>query len=98
MKDFQAFYGSPAWKKCRAAYKKKARGLCEMCLQQGLFTAGEVVHHKQPLTAETVNNPDIALDFSNLMLLCRKHHAEVHEVNKRRYVIDEYGHVTIIGE
>ena len=51
MKDFQSFYGTQAWKNCREAYKKKAYGLCEMCLKEGRFTAGEKDHHRTPLTA-----------------------------------------------
>ena len=97
MKDFQSFYGTQAWKNCREAYKKKACGLCEMCLKEGRFTAGEIVHHRTPLTAETVNNPEIALSFDNLELLCRDHHAQVHNGTPRRYDIDELGRVTARG-
>ena len=93
MKEFQSFYGTPAWKACRAAYKKKVRGLCELCLKDGIYRAGEIVHHKTPLTAETVNDPDIALNFDNLMLVCRDHHAQLHDSRERRYKIDELGHV-----
>lgn len=96
MKDFQSFYGTQVWKACRAAYRKQARGLCELCLKEGRFTAGEIVHHKTPLTAETVNNPDIALNFDNLMLVCRDHHAQLHDAKERRFKIDELGHVIIL--
>ena len=96
MKDFQSFYGTQAWKACRDAYRKQARGLCELCLKEGRFTAGEIVHHKTPLTAETVNNPDIALNFDNLMLVCRDHHAQLHDAKERRFKIDELGHVIIL--
>ena len=95
MNEFQSFYGTQAWKKCRESYTKKVGGLCELCLKSGVFTPGEIVHHKQPLTAETVNNPEIALSFDNLMLVCREHHAQLHDARKPRYKIDELGRVII---
>lgn len=95
MKDWQAFYGSPAWKSCREAYRKKARGLCEMCLKQGQWTPGEIVHHKIELTPQNVNDPSVSLNFDNLILLCRDHHAEVHQKIQKRYKVDDLGHVII---
>ena len=97
MKEWQAFYGSPEWKRCRAAYRKKARGLCEMCLKQGLCRPGEIVHHKIELTPENIGDPAVSLNYDNLILLCRDHHAEVHDKNPKRYKVDEFGHVTIKG-
>ena len=92
MKEFQAFYGTKAWKDCRELYRKKVFGLCEMCLQEGKYNPGLIVHHRTPLTEETVNNPAIALNEENLMLLCRYHHLQVHG-NKRRYMFDDQGRV-----
>lgn len=97
MKDWQAFYGTRSWKDCRESYKKKARGLCELCLKEGRYTSGAIVHHKIELTPENVNDPSIALNFENLVLLCREHHAQVHNGTSRRYDIDELGRVTARG-
>ena len=97
MKDFQSFYGTQAWKDCRRAYRKKVGGLCEMCLSEGKYNAGYFVHHKTPLTAENVNDPEITMNFDNLMLLCRYHHAQVHG-SPRRYKFDDLGRVIPIGE
>ena len=94
MKDFaKPFYTSQAWKKCREAYTKKARGLCEICLSKGYYVPGEVVHHKVHLTPENINDPNITLCFDNLQLVCRNCHADIHSRLPRRYVIDENGRV-----
>ena len=92
-----AFYGSPAWKNCRRAYYKKMGGLCELCYAQGLIVAGEIVHHKQHLSADNLNNPAISLNPDNLQLLCRKCHAEPHPelYGNKRYSVDKYGNLKI---
>ena len=51
------------------------------------------MHHKIPLTPENVTDPDITLNWDNLMLLCRDCHAAVHKPQKR-YTVDELGRVT----
>lgn len=72
------FYGSAAWKKCRASYRAKVKNLCEDCLAKGLYTAGEIVHHRTPLTAENIDNPEVTLNFDNLKLVCSECHAKEH--------------------
>ncbi|MBQ1574642.1 MAG: HNH endonuclease [Clostridiales bacterium] len=61
-------------------------------MQQGIYTPGEIVHHKvQHVTVDNVDNPEVTLSFANLELLCRKCHAEEHEEmyghDRRRYAI-----------
>ena len=94
------FYNSRAWKNTRKAYAEYVGGCCERCERNGLYgVPGEIVHHKIRLTPENITDPTIALDFSNLELLCRDCHAEVHEEDvyrvrsPRRYRVDEFGHV-----
>ena len=95
MKDFAAaFYKSQAWKRTRAAYTKAQGGLCERCLAKGKIVPGEIVHHKIPLTPQNIHDAIVALDWSNLELLCREHHAEAHGARKKRYTVDEWGRVT----
>lgn len=89
------FYTSAAWQQCREAYAKSKKYLCENCLQRGLLTPGEIVHHKINITPENINNPEITLNFKNLRLVCRKCHAEEHKQRDRRYYIDEDGKVFI---
>lgn len=89
------FYSSSAWINCRRGYAKSVGGLCERCLKRGLYTPGTQVHHKNKLTPENVNNPEVALNWDNLELLCRDCHLEVHEVNHHRWVVGEDGELEI---
>lgn len=96
MKDFaRKLYSSTAWKRCREAYAKSKGNLCEVCLSKGIYKPGEIVHHKQPLTPENVNDPHVSLNWDNLQLVCRDCHAQIHDGRKRRYKIDELGRVII---
>ena len=99
MKEYaKGFYTSRAWAECREAYRKSVGGLCEACLKKGIITAGEIVHHIKPITPKNISHPDITLNWNNLRLLCRDCHAEAHEKNQRRYVVDEMGRVISRGE
>lgn len=94
MKDFaESFYKSKAWQRCRASFVKAKGGLCERCMAEGIAEAGVIVHHKIELTPENINRPEITMNFDNLELLCRRHHAEAHGARVRRYKIDELGRV-----
>ena len=68
-------------------------GLCEVCWSKGIAKAGEIVHHKQPLNPDNINDPDIALGWENLQLVCRECHAAAHDARQRRYKLDELGRV-----
>lgn len=102
------FYSSKAWQTCRNAYAKMRGHLCEECLRRGIYKPGEIVHHKIEIDPITINNPEVALAFENLELLCRVCHARRHEhkgwkeINRRkkearekqkRYSIDASGKV-----
>lgn len=88
-----AFYSSKAWKDTRTAYAKSKGNLCEICLSKGLYKPGVIVHHKVHLTPENIKDPSVTLNWSNLQLVCRDCHANIHDSRKRRYKIDEYGRV-----
>ena len=88
------FYNSQAWKDCRNAYVKYRAGLCERCYAKGIYSAGEIVHHKVHLTPDNINDTNVTLSFDNLQLLCRECHAEVHGKQKR-YRFDTDGHCLI---
>lgn len=78
-RDFaKGLYSSKRWQDCRNGYAKSRGWLCENCLRSGLYVPGEIVHHKIELTPQNINNPDIALSWDNLELLCRRCHAEKH--------------------
>lgn len=95
--EANAFYGSVEWQRTREAYKKFRKGLCEKCLAKGLYSPGEIVHHKIHVTAETLDNPEILTGFDNLELLCRKCHAEEHGGRVMRYEVDPMGRVCPLG-
>lgn len=100
-KEFsRAFYKSRTWQDCRNSYAAYRGHLCEMCLRRGILARGEIVHHKIPLTPENIEDPEIALNFNNLELLCRSCHAEVHDRRKgcRRFSFGPNGEVIINGE
>lgn len=91
MRETNWFYKTRRWKECREAYAKSKGGLCERCLMNGLYTPGEIVHHKIRLNPETLNDPSVALCWDNLELLCRRCHGEEH--GGKRYFVDEFGRV-----
>ena len=94
MKDFaKRFYKSIRWQNTRDAYMKSVGGLCERCSKAGLIVPGEIVHHKTPLTPENIDDPDISLSWDNLELLCRQCHYVMHNASKRRFVVDDAGHI-----
>lgn len=97
MKEYaQSLYSSKAWQHTRETYKKKVGGLCELCWARGIIKPGEIVHHKIPISPENINDPEIALNFDNLQLVCRDCHAQIHDRKKRRYKLDDMGRVIFL--
>ena len=93
------FYGGAAWKSVRDFCFRRDKGLCQDCLQRGLVTAAEEVHHTVRLSSLNHNDPDVSLNPERCVSLCRKCHAQRHS-NRidggKRYTVDELGHVTIL--
>ena len=87
------FYTSWPWIKCSRGYAAEKNHLCERCLAKGLIVPGVEVHHKIRLTPENLNNPEIALNFDNLELLCKNCHMEEHRGTRWR--ADERGHIEL---
>ena len=59
-------------------------------------SCGEIVHHKEHLTPENINTPEIALGENNLELLCRDCHALAHASDlptDRGLMFDEEGNL-----
>jgi hypothetical protein len=74
-KEFaKPFYNSKEWKECRKAYIISVFGVCERCGR-----AGYIVHHKEKLTPENINNPDVTLNFKKLEYVCLQCHNEDEE-------------------
>lgn len=95
MKEYaRGFYNTALWQKTREQYMKQKGGLCERCLEHGVIRAGEIVHHKIYINPQNIRDPNIALSFANLELLCRQCHADEHGHNERkRYTIGADGSV-----
>ena len=84
------FYKSPAWERCRRAYLMEPiqtpygivpPGMCERCLMLGNLVPAHVVHHKEHLTPDNIDDPFVTLSFDNLQRLCQDCHAFVHSSN-----------------
>lgn len=92
----QKFYKSKAWKETRDAYAASVGWLCERCLAAGLYTPGEIVHHKIHLNIQNINNAEVSLSWDNLELLCRECHANMHKTQlSRRYIVSDDGCVIV---
>ena len=74
--------------------------LCEMCLAQGMYTPGKIVHHKIHLSPDNINDASITLDWSNLMFVCQDCHAKAHKSKEKqqRYVVGEGGEIAPLVE
>ena len=74
----QRFYQSKEWKKCRKsfiAYRVSIDGgMCQRCKER----LGYIVHHKEPITPENINNPEITLNHENLEYVCKPCHDDEH--------------------
>lgn len=76
------FYRSKAWQECRAAYIQSVHGLCERCQKKGKVVPGYIVHHKEELTPENINDPNVTLNWEKLEYVCLECHNEEHGVGK----------------
>lgn len=100
MREFaERFYKSEKWVCTKNAYKKSVGGICERCYSRGIISPGEIVHHKKHIEPWNIDDPSITLAWSNLQLLCRGCHAEVHKhTPARRYICDGDGAVRILDD
>ena len=93
------FYSSKTWQDCRNNYGAMRGWLCEDCLKRGIYKPGKEVHHIEELTPMNIHRPEIALNFDNLVLLCKECHKARHndKTKGRRYTIGENGEVIVNG-
>lgn len=72
-------YNSERWRILREC-KFANNPLCEKCLEKGIITPAEDIHHI--ISFMSVNDKllrhQLAYDYSNLMSLCKKCHQEIH--------------------
>lgn len=67
-----------AWKRIRDSYAA-AHPLCERCLENGVYTPTEQIHHVKPLSQGGTH------DRENLMALCTSCHAKIHAEHGDRW-------------
>ena len=67
------FYRSDEWHLARAIKIADRNGICERCGRPG-----NEVHHIVHLTVRNVDDPGVALNQANLMLLCTECHNKEH--------------------
>lgn len=93
----RSFYSSKRWQQCRNEYARSVGFLCENCMRRGIYQPGDIVHHRIEMDPITINNPELALSWDNLELLCRNCHAEAHDERKknRAYIIDADGKIIL---
>lgn len=94
MKEYaEHFYKSKQWQATRNAYLKSVGGLCENCLKKGRYKAAVEVHHRTHINPSNINDPNVTLNWSNLIALCRECHRKEHTGSVKRYRLDELGRV-----
>jgi len=78
---YQKLLNDKRWKMLRAEVFKRTNGLCEECLQQGIYTPGVDVHHITPVeTAKSIQEMErLTYTPSNCRLLCIPCHIKTHQ-------------------
>lgn len=86
----ERFYKSDRWHEARRLVILRDKGMCQMC-----GNVGTQVHHKIHLNIRNVDDPAIATNPDNLVLLCDHCHNEVHHRVGRNvcYKFDSEGNV-----
>jgi len=79
----EKFYKSKAWKKCRESYIITVHGLCERC-----GNPGKIVHHKELLTPQNINDPMITLNHELLEYLCQDCHNKEHHGDDSSFTVE----------
>lgn len=91
--DWNKYYQQPIWKELRQ-WKRIEQPICERCLEQGIITPVEEVHHRCPISnGRTKEEREMLLsDKDNLVSLCSNCHKYVHAHNDKEYIwtLDKY--------
>lgn len=74
-KKYVDFYNSKKWKDKRYQRLLKDEFLCQMCLRNGYYRTGNIVHH----IIEVKENWSKRLDINNLETLCTSCHNKIHK-------------------
>ena len=81
----QTAYQTTKWRKLREVYMHE-HPICEKCLEKGVVTAAEDIHHiVSPFKGGQINWVSL-LDYNNLMSVCKTCHAAIHN--------EQQGHIS----
>ena len=82
-RDFsKPFYNSKEWQNVREGVLMRDKYLCVKC-----GAPAEEVHHKIHLSPDNINDPNITMNPSNLVSLCKDCHMKIHREEKVRRAI-----------
>lgn len=73
----QYFYHTRQWRRLRLSYLND-HPLCEMCLADDVITPAVDVHHKETFTGKGERWREWALNYHNLMAVCKRCHGKIH--------------------
>jgi 5-methylcytosine-specific restriction protein A len=98
----KSFYNGKQWKQCREGYIKSVNGLCEPCLVKGKIVNGKIVHHKEYITPDNINDSSITLNWANLEYYCQdchnqEHHGVIESAVRDDVMFDEQGNLIARG-
>ena len=91
------FYRSKEWQHCSREYLASVGGLCERCESRGIIRPAKIVHHKEYISLCNITDPAVLLSHDNLEALCQDCHNAEHFHCTKRYKVDEFGRVNVIG-
>jgi thymidine kinase len=69
----KSFYHSRSWTRCRKVFMEVKHWTCERCGCKAV-----IVHHKKHISPTNITDPDITLNWDNLMAVCHKCHEFYH--------------------
>lgn len=73
------FYNSKAWRDLRNILIIERGPRCQMCGRDMTFNTNELIgHHKKELTPDNINDPAVALNPDNILLVCHDCHNKEH--------------------
>lgn len=85
-KERHELYNSSQWRKLREIYRQ-SHPLCEECLKENVVTPTSDIHHIlspfEPNISE-MERWQRLLSMDNLQALCKEHHAEKHNQQKKK--------------
>ena len=98
--EVEYFYTTRTWRHCRQTFAQSKGLMCERCLKNGIIETGSKerpleVHHKIPLTADNIHDPEVTLNWNNLELLCKDCHDMEKKRKQKRYRFDSSGQLIL---